>query len=256
MFDVGNLAGAVSDSSGSGSKKALQQYEPCNIKGCKYLNEEGFCSKETCVILNEHPQTAKMVTKICMFCGTKFTTNLDSMQIQLCPQCLEESLAATRRGGDDTNATSGTVDVIDKKLKEKFGDAKTKGFDASMFGDLFGSGSLEGLSSLSDIEMSNIQGDLNNLSGKDLSSDLGSNLSMESASDILGQGGGHSCMFCGKQINQNPSLFFPCCPKCFTNLVIVTTQCSAKILTALAGCSASHLSLAGNSSHCYACDDW
>lgn len=290
-MDLGldNLAGAVGESEGSNTGDSLQQYEPCKIKGCKYLNEEGFCSRETCVVLNENPSTAMMVTKNCMFCGSKFTTNLDSMQIQLCPECLAEAIGATKRGGgeDETNALSGTVDVANTKLKAKSAIAKSgmlqslKGFVseggvnlgdlnldglnlggldlASVFGDLFGENGLGSISDFGNIDFSNIAGDLENLSSMDLSGaaeDLGAGLAKSAASQILGQSGGHSCMFCGASIVKNPSLFFPCCPKCFANLVIVTTVCSPAILSALAVCSPKNLVLAGTASHCYACEDW
>ena len=256
MASIDNLAGAVFDSKGEKKEKALQQYEPCKIEGCKYRNEEGFCAKETCVVLNEHPQTAMMVTKICMFCGTKFTTNMDSMQMQICPQCLKEAIEATRRGGDGTNELSGTVNVGDTKLKDKYGNKKVQGFDSSAYKELFGSGALSELSNLSDIAMSNIQGDLDNLKGKDLSKDLGENLSPEDAKDILSQGGGHKCMFCGEEIVQNPSLFFPCCQDCFDKLLVLLVDTDIEVLIALSNCDPDHLELAGTSSHCYECDDW
>lgn len=252
-----NLADAVSNSKGEGNKKALQQFEPCKIKGCKWLNEEGFCAKETCVVLNEHPQTTMLATKLCMFCGSKFTTNLDSMQIQICPECLGEALLATRRGGEeDSNAISGTVNVGDEKLQAKVG--KTKGLDlASSFADLFGSDVLSNLIGQGQgIELSNIVGDLETLSDSDnLSMDLGEGISEEVAKSILGDSGGHPCMFCGTAINKNPSLFFPCCPACFENLTTTASVIPLENLAALAECDPHHLKLAGTESHCYKCDD-
>ena len=320
MSLMDNLAGAISDSAGTGNtnNKALQQYEPCKIKGCKYLNEEGFCSKETCVVLNENPSTAMMTTKNCMFCGSKFTTNLDSMQIQLCPECLAGVLAATKRGGDEneTNAFSGTVNVADQKLKMKSVAAKAgtitaltnalkeqginlqglnieglnleslnlgnidiggalggilgnmEGLDlgsldlSGALGDVLGNlGNFDigNLGDLGNIDFSNIAGDIANLQDLDFASmaeDLGAGLATAAAKKLLAGNGGHPCMFCGTAIVENPSIFFPCCPKCFANLVIVTTVCTPAILGALAICNPKNLVLAGQTSHCYACDDW
>ena len=257
---LSNLAGTVSNSQGQQTGEALQQFEPCEIQGCKYRNEEGFCSKETCVVLNEHPQTAMMVTKICMFCGSKFTANADSMQIQLCPQCLSEAIEATRRGGDDTNALSGTINVGDEKLKSKMQSMGGGGLFSSLgldsFSNLFGEDALQSLVAQGmGVAMSNIGNDLNNFSDMDMSKDLGEGISQDQAKEILGQGGGHPCMFCGAEIIQNPSLFFPCCPECFEKLLILTVDCDKEILAALSECDPEHLQLAGTESHCYDCDD-
>lgn len=235
LDDISSAAG-LGNSNGTRSQgESYQQYEPCKIKACKYHNAEGFCSKETCVVLNENPSTAMMVTKNCMFCGSKFTTNLDSMQIQLCPQCLAEALEATSRG-DGTNALSGTVNVADEKIKSM---QKTRG------------GAKGGL------DMSCLGGDLAALNQElsyDNPGDLADGMSDSEVDDETDNTGGHSCMFCGAELIQNPSLFFPCCPECFAKLKVVTTQCSVEILETLAQCDAEHLGLAGTSSHCYACD--
>ena len=242
MSLVTDVMSAVGQENTNGSRTSggsYQQYEPCKVKGCKYLNEEGFCSKETCVVLNENPATAMLITKTCIFCGTKFTANRDSMVTQICPQCLDEAFLATSRGAKKSIAElNGMVNVADEKLKSM---KKTKG---GMMGG---------------IDISNLAGDieaLNEAIGFEDDIDLAEGMDEEELEDDMsGSTGGHMCMFCGSKINQNPSLFFPCCSRCFTNLEIVTTECSAEILSALAGCSPDNLELAGTASHCYACDD-
>ena len=248
-----NLADAISGSEGNTNKEALQQFEPCEIKGCKYLNEEGFCSKETCVVLNEHPQTAMMVTKICMFCGSKFTTNLDSMQLQICPQCLAEALLATRRVGDEKLKSK--MQIMSQESGSNLS-GMLGNFDMSSFANILGQGALAALSGQGEgVAMSNIAKNLETMSGMDMSEDLGANLTKDAAKEALGNDGGHPCMFCGEMINQNPSLFFPCCDECFEKLTLLTAECDKEILEALIECDPDHLELAGTESHCYDCDD-
>lgn len=70
------------------------QFEECDHKSCKYYNEAGRCSFETCRIKTEIPQTATVILKKCKFCGITFATNYNEMDIQVCPDCLSQALAA------------------------------------------------------------------------------------------------------------------------------------------------------------------
>lgn len=81
-----------SDDEEDGMEEEKQQFEECDVVTCKYYNEEGFCSYETCRISVEDPVAAAMVTKICQFCGEKFTVNMNEMLIQVCPACLKLAL--------------------------------------------------------------------------------------------------------------------------------------------------------------------
>ena len=127
-------------------KTDLEQFEKCDVKTCKFYNEEGHCSYETCRIKLDDPMVASMVTKICQFCGNKFATNLSGMAIQACPACLDAALKA--------------------------------------------------------------------------------------------EGHPHKCMFCGRNLDSNPSFFFPCCSTCLDKLKIIT------------GASTDNLSQACSLAHC------
>lgn len=52
----------------------------------------------------------------------------------------------------------------------------------------------------------------------------------------------HQCMFCGSEIDDNPSIFFPVCEKCFTNLRIVATGRENSLVKS------------ANRAHCYDCE--
>ena len=55
---------------------------------------------------------------------------------------------------------------------------------------------------------------------------------------LLAEGHPHQCMFCGRELDMNPSIFFPVCEKCFTNLSIVAHG------------DETSLGLAANAAHC------
>ena len=212
-----SLTSDVSSANGE-QQKPQQQFEKCSVKSCKYYNEEGYCTQETCLILNETPGASSMVTKICMFCGDKFATNSDSMQIQACPACLEGFMVANRHGSG-TNSLSGTQNIQDLKMRER-AENKDQG------------------SWTSD---SNTHEDKEELDQEEM--------------DEVGDGGGHQCMFCGEQMTINPSIMFPACPKCFENLKICASEIPKKILKVLVNVNPSKLKLAGSSAHCSNCED-
>lgn len=58
---------------------------------------------------------------------------------------------------------------------------------------------------------------------------------------LKAEGHPHKCMFCGKKLDGNPSIFFPVCDKCFEKLQIVATG------------SKRCVDLAANSAHCDSC---
>lgn len=130
-------------------EKEKFQFPACDNAACKYYNEEGFCSFETCKTKIEDPPTAPMVTKTCQICGTQFSVNMNNMLIQICPKCLK--------------------------------------------------------------------------------------------SFPKGEGHPHNCVFCGEEIEANPSYFFACCPDCFAKLCAVANGTIAS------------LSLSCNIAHCYEC---
>ena len=55
---------------------------------------------------------------------------------------------------------------------------------------------------------------------------------------LKAEGHPHKCIFCGEEIDQNPSIFFPACPECFEKLTI------------LANGDKDCIELAANSAHC------
>ena len=72
----------------------FEQFEPCDKKDCKYYNEAGRCSYETCLVKNEHPEAAPLVIKKCQACGDDFGINPNNMKVQFCPNCLAAMLKA------------------------------------------------------------------------------------------------------------------------------------------------------------------
>ena len=70
------------------------QFEECDVETCKYYNEEGYCSFETCRINLENPATACMITRKCLFCGDEYAVNYNEILFQACPQCLKEAVEA------------------------------------------------------------------------------------------------------------------------------------------------------------------
>ena len=55
------------------------------------------------------------------------------------------------------------------------------------------------------------------------------------------EGHPHKCIFCGKSLDSNPSIFWPVCPSCFENITYVALG------------SHSCVEQACNSAHCYSC---
>lgn len=58
---------------------------------------------------------------------------------------------------------------------------------------------------------------------------------------LKARGHPHECLFCGKEIDDNPAIFFACCDECFTKLRIIATG------------SVGSLELSCNIAHCYEC---